>query len=399
MLESNIKRLFSKIVCKTTAKPKASLSAVLSDLSEKQEQLLNREYENQVFLIQYLEDKIAQLEGRIENNIFLSNICNLYLQQYYSKKESQPLQEHFVSYYYDAPSNIVNLGDYIQTIATEKAIRRCLKNAYVRFEPVLRSKLTSHNGGVCVMQGWYEHKQLTFLPGPDTRPVWVGTHFSRVARMLLQTLYKSSPIRFDDIGCRDRSTLLFCQSMGIPSYFSRCLTLTLPRRTELQSQQSNRIYIIDCCEEIINNLPLKIKNNAIYKTQRNVTIEHVYDTKECRAKAEQMLEEYKNHASLIITTALHCAQPCVAMGIPVVFINPNYDEEERFSSMDGILPIYTLEDLKNNRIIYPDTAPDIEDLKVLLLKNLELSIKETISEEERQLRYEIRRKIESYKIK
>jgi len=45
-----------------------------------------------------------------------------------------------------------------------------------------------------------------------------------------------------------------------------------------------------------------------------------------RILAQNALDEYREHASLVITTRLHCALPCVAMGIPVVFVGDPDDK-------------------------------------------------------------------------
>jgi hypothetical protein len=42
-------------------------------------------------------------------------------------------------------------------------------------------------------------------------------------------------------------------------------------------------------------------------------------------QAQALLEYYRDHAGLVITTRLHCALPCVAMGIPVVFFSDPFD--------------------------------------------------------------------------
>ena len=257
------------------------------------------------------------------------------------------------------------MGDYIQTIATEEAIKKCVKGPVV-FENVLRIALTDHQGGTCVMQGWYEHKQLTFLPGPDTRPVWVGTHFCTDARVMIKSLYESSNIRFNDIECRDRSTLNFCKSLGMRAYFSRCLTLTLPRRSSEEDENAEEVYIVDCTNEIIENLPSNIKVGAQITTQRNFQFKNWMDWHQCREVAEQRMNEYRHHAKLVITTALHCAQPCIAMGIPVIFIHPEMEEADRFSAMDGIIKIYSLNDLKEGKVQFDVKAPDIQDLKAAI---------------------------------
>lgn len=398
MSKFSINRIIQNWIYRTLSKPE---SPVMKNF-EKLEGILNhisaKQYENQYFLVQYIGDKCSELECRIDDNVVAANICNQYLQKYYGKDNCTPVTDHYVSYVYDALSGIVNLGDYIQTIATEKAIKKCMGKDDIAFEPVLRSRLVDHRGGTCVMQGWYEHKHLTFLPGPDTRPVWIGTHFNDVARKLLQSLYKCSPIRFDDIGCRDKSTLNFCQSVGISAYYSRCLTLTLPRRSKEIEKKADKVYIVDCTEEMVSFLPNNIRQNAKILSQRNYNLSYQEGIKECRCKAELLLEEYKKNAKLVITTALHCAQPCLAMGIPVVFLDPSYNEEERFSSMEGLIPLYSLEDLKNNKVVYPDEAPDFELLKDALLKNLKLTLQQNLSASELQERKEIRDYIASFTI-
>lgn len=321
----------------------------------------------------------------------------LYLQKYYSKVFGKDYKSHYVSYYYATYGDFANLGDYIQTIATEEAIKKCVKGPVV-FENVLRSALTDHQGGTCVMQGWYEHKQLTFLPGPDTRPVWVGTHFCTDARVMIKSLYESSNIRFNDIGCRDRSTLNFCKSLGMRAYFSRCLTLTLPRRSSEEEENAEEVYIVDCTNEIIENLPSNIKVGAQITTQRNFPFKNWMDWHQCREVAEQQLNEYRQNAKLVITTALHCAQPCIAMGIPVIFIHPEMEEADRFSAMDGIIKIYSLNDLKEGKVQFDVKAPDIQDLKAAILRNLELSMKENLSEKEENELSKVRLFIERYKI-
>ena len=324
------------------------------------------------------------------------NAVNLFLQRYYGKQQKGDYRTHFVSYYYEAIYGCANLGDYIQTIATEEAIRKCT-NKETTFEYVLRGALTEHPGGTCVMQGWYEHRKLNFLPGPDTRPVWIGTHLCAEVRNLLIALYNTSSIKFSDIGCRDKSTLTFCRSLGLSAYLSRCLTLTLPRREDTEAALADTTYLTDCSDDIIEHLPANVKDKAKRVTQRNYPTENWKDWRESRNAAEQLLEEYRKHARLVVTTALHCAQPCLAMGIPTIFIKPGYDEEERFSSMDGLITMYTIEDLKEGRVNFNPEAPSFEDLKAALLLNLRLTLKETLTTEENQKRQHAREFIANYR--
>ena len=51
------------------------------------------------------------------------------------------------------------------------------------------------------------------------------------------------------------------------------------------------------------------------------------------------LNRYKDQASLVITSRLHAAVPCMAMGIPVILVSENFDG--RFSWVEKYLPLYT----------------------------------------------------------
>ena len=377
---------------------------------DKEESSIRQEFDSLKAQHKELQSELSSLANRIsietansgsllQKKFFLLLTCQEYLHQYHTKQRTKDYTDHYVSYCYEAPVGLSNIGDYIQTIATEEAIRHCVGNnvEQVKFETVQRNRLTSHQGGTCVMQGWYEHQQLTFLPGPDTRPVWVGTHFCSEAREMIRCLLEnSSSLHFKDIGCRDKSTMAFCQSLGITAYFSRCLTLTLPKRNTIEAQNANTVYIVDCTDEIIEYLPTDIKKEAKILSQRNYKFESWMDWRQSRTVAEQLLSEYKQNARLVVTTALHCAQPCLAMGIPVVFIHPEYNEEDRFSSMDGILKQYSLKDLKEGKVRFDEDAPDIEDLKIALLCNLGLSLKENLSDEEKHEITKVRAFIEQY---
>ncbi len=120
-------------------------------------------------------------------------------------------------------------------------------------------------------------------------------------------------------------------------------------------------------------IPRDIKVKAQHINQQgympdSLTSAHFFDT------AKTLLTRYKNEARLIITSALHCASPCVAMGIPVIFCRQNDEQLTRFSALKGILPIYTIDDFKNNRVDFAPNAPNIEPLKSAMIENLRLSV-------------------------
>lgn len=228
------------------------------------------------------------------------------------------------------------------------------------------------------MQGWFAHS-YHFLPPKNILPVFVGTHFTGYIQQYLLYLLACYPRYFEGktIGCRDLYTLEFCSKLGLKSYFSRCLTLTLPKRTPSPSQ--NKIFFVGLDDKFLPFIPSAIKRQATHINQQGyatdtLTSAHFFDT------ANALLTRYKNEAKLIITSALHCASPCVAMGIPVIFCRQNDEQLTRFSALHSILPIYTIDDFKNKRVDFSPQALDIEALKHAMLENLHLSVSESRSE-------------------
>lgn len=297
--------------------------------------------------------------------------------------------------------NYINLGDYIQTIATKNALQNIFSNINFLFHD--RDTLTSYYQKekiiTVIMQGWFSHSKY-FIPNNNTLPVFVGTHFAPGIYNFMQRFINFYPWFFKDkqIGCRDFETLRFCQTMGLDSYLSRCLTLTLPKRDE--DIVGDTIYFVGISKDMLAYIPDKLKNSAEHINQQEASFEvdGSLDWKNLYRKTEGLLQTYKNKAKLIVTSALHCAAPCTAMGIPVVLIAKNQENINRFSAIKGIIPIYTYDDLISNRINFNPKSLNIEDLKQYILQNLKLSILKEMGEkiDENELA-QIRHNIQYYK--
>ena len=230
------------------------------------------------------------------------------------------------------------------------------------------------------MQGWFAHS-FHFLPNNQTLPIFVGTHFTDSIRIFLENIIAYYPWYFSNkfVGCRDLDTLMYCKSLGLNAYFSRCLTLTLPRRNKSVEKQAKHVFLVGIPNEILEFIPNDLLNDALQVHQQLVFINDlVYENIE--KVTLNLLETYKTQAKLIITCAMHCASPAIAMGIPVVLIARNEENLQRFSALNGIVPIYTIEDLKKGRVDFAPQSLDIESLKQDMLENLRLSIKEAIGE-------------------
>lgn len=270
----------------------------------------------------------------------------------------------------------LNLGDYVQTIAVRGVLDKLYSPRYEYFD---RDSLSfyqrdSNEKVPCIMQGWFSETE-SFLPSSHVLPVWVGVHFDAATQSFLRKVLTVRPKYFcSSVGCRDYYTLDFLRKNKIDSYFSRCLTLTLSKRK--QTINGGRVFFVNVPSEFLNYVPNRIKDNAQIVNQRfvNVDYEHWSDSLK---RTEDLLRLYREEASLVVTTALHVASPCVAMGIPVVHLMEDESENpRRFSALSGILQPVTVEDLRKGRFDWAPEPPDIEDLKDALIRNVAISVEE-----------------------
>ncbi|MBX7491452.1 polysaccharide pyruvyl transferase family protein [Helicobacter turcicus] len=347
-----------------------------------------------------LNKKFAEQEEKFLKQ-FIENQM-LSLRNFVIPNDNKPIKNHFLLFNYESHIfrvNQTNLGDYVQTLAVKNALTTLFPNA--TFQTHDRDSLTSFcaGGGLTpvIMQGWFAHSNH-FIPNNQTLPIFVGTHFTSEIHKFLEYFIAYYPFYFKnkEIGCRDLWTLQFCQNKGLKAYFSRCLTLTLPRREA--NVEANKVFLVGISEKDLRYIPQNLSKNAIQINQQYVETKH--QNLNFESQTQNLLETYKKEAKLVITCALHCAAPCVAMGIPVVLIAKNEENKQRFSAVSGILRIWTLEELKAGLIDFNPKSLEIESLKKDMLENLRLSIQKEMGEkiEEQQL-LQIRMRIAEFKAK
>ena len=267
-----------------------------------------------------------------------------------------------------------NIGDCIQSIAVENIYRK----AKIDVNEVLllnRDDINSYNGEPCklVMQAWFgDYAQVFPLPWSEKiTPIFIGFHLNKInntrERFIKEKIY-CHMIPYQPIGCRDRSTADFLKKCGLDTYFSGCLTLTFDKR-EVEPR-NGKIFIVDLTQKAFKKLPQKIKDIGDF------SITHFYywneypvtekGAREFENTARKILERYKNEAKLVITSKIHVAMPCIAMGIPVIFINEDINNE-RFDVLRGIIPIYTPNTIKS--INWNPKPVNIDELKRSIIDN------------------------------
>lgn len=255
-------------------------------------------------------------------------------------------------YYLLRYSQSINLGDQIQSLAAKQFLPQV--DGYVdRDEPKGAEVLPS---GKIIANGWYLHSGRSWPLPANLRPLFVSMHIdpSRYSFFREQAIcdYLKSQ---EPIGTRDHATRDFLRSIGIEAYFTGCLTLTLPTP---KVEKTERVLLVDCPIGFRDLLPTKLRTHAVSISNESSrlkrTIQRRFESvrrkcfppsisEKAEAKFEsklleegsQLLETYAS-SRLVITSRLHCALPCLAMNVPVVFLTP-LKSDTRFGGLLDLL--------------------------------------------------------------
>jgi len=297
---------------------------------------------------------------------------------------------------YDENKRFFNVGDNIQSLAAKQFLPQI--DSYIN-----REKLGEYHKGKTklIMNGWFTHNTQNWVPSDDIDPIFVSFHMNNTAAPAMLSekgiayLKKHQPI-----GCRDQFTANLLKDKGIDAYFTGCLTLTLDSYKVNNSERGNDIYIVDPLysyprsEKIFYNAKATVKNvlntsafklgkkkkhlknfiadeilkKAIFINQEPPS--NTYSTPEKFEMAEDLLKKYAK-AKLVITSRIHCALPCLALGTPVIFVN-GFDSFVDSCRFDGILELFNRIDINSKTGEYTNNFGLNDKIKMsTVVNNLE----------------------------
>ncbi len=149
--------------------------------------------------------------------------------------------------------------------------------------------------------------------------------------------------RYEPIGCRDEYTFRLLRRYGIYAYMGGCITTILPSRDHTPEKPS--VFLVDVPRELIPHIPQQYHSVTKEITQ-TATFPMTQDTQEQRRKireaARAFYQKYHDEATLVVTSKLHSALPCLAMGIPLILAR---DEMwKTFTFVDAYTNIYLEEE-------------------------------------------------------
>lgn len=239
-----------------------------------------------------------------------------------------------------------NMGDWVQTMAMESLFREMGMKDYLF---VSRNDAAYYDGEEVrvVVNGYHSlfprlgYKTETFPVSSKIEPVFLSMHFHD--RCIPEEI-KNQWVKYGPVGCRDEETLENLKRNGVPAYLSGCVTALFPRRTP-DSARQNKVIVVDVSEELLSYIPEHIKDCAEYRTQlfpitrrEGEAMMTAEESRVSYGRAKELLEYYRDNASLVITSRLHVASPCMAMGIPVILAKEDFDG--RYAWIDRFLPLY-----------------------------------------------------------
>ena len=221
-----------------------------------------------------------------------------------------------------------NLGDDIQSIAAERFLPRV--DCLVPREN-LSAALPVSEPVKLILNGWFMHNPQLWPPHPRIVPLIISFHITpgggkrraltrtRAQDRLLSGKNRPYLLAHGPVGARDRSTLAMLRRRGVDAYHSGCLTLTL--------QPSDSRCRTD--EIVAVDLPAALVRELARRSGREpVTVTHAVawglPRAERQEQARALLDLY-GRAQAVVTSRLHCALPCLALGTPVLFVGGGFE--------------------------------------------------------------------------
>ena len=256
------------------------------------------------------------------------------------------------------------------------------------------------------------YKPEVFPPSDRVEPLPISMHLSPHVREAM--LSNPDGLRWfkanEPIGCRDTETMRFLESKGIRAYFSGCITLTLGKKYRNNGERRGLIFVDPYFAGRLEVKPLellaalafaalhfrtwrcvkkKFRSLALSATGENYlrrlfysatfikTYSRLFSLSELReaeyvmhwvdidaatkgdarnvdeqllSYAESLVKKYAA-ASLVVTSRLHCALPCLAVGTPVLFIDgEQLDASRTAARFGGLIDLLNVARVKGTHV-------------------------------------------------
>jgi hypothetical protein len=269
--------------------------------------------------------------------------------------------------------NTENLGDEIQSIAIQQFIPRV--DAYVDRERL--GEFSAREKHDIVLNGWFSHRPETWPPSDQLRPLITSFHLTREITKLNKLrirpdefLLRGAALEYlaahAPIGARDLSTLRMLESAGVDSYFSGCATLTLPR---IETPKREEIWSVQLEEDLLTEL-----KRRVHLPIRETTHLDFCNNRFLRFRRARLRLRAYAGARAVVTTRLHAALPCLAMGVPVLLVQTAADCY-RFEGLQELVHTVTPDAFLAGDFVFdfddpPPNRDDFEPIREAMIKRV-----------------------------
>lgn len=236
-------------------------------------------------------------------------------------------------------TDLCNLGDIVQVFAVD-IIYQAMHIHKEDIVNISMDELGNYKGEKVILPiaGYFNYriKAPAFPVSENIIPVFLSLH--TISRLYLNKdeFWKQQ----GPIGCRDEKTMQLMRKRGYNAWLLGCMTILFPRRNVIPEKE--HIFIVDAEPEIFRYIPKELRSSAeciTHEVQVDWTMDKEQIAQRMEEKTKELLGRYYNEATLIVTSRLHCAVPCIAMGIPTIVVRKGFDE--RFGWLDKFIHLYT----------------------------------------------------------
>ena len=262
-----------------------------------------------------------------------------------------------------------NIGDDIQSYAAAQLLP-CV-DYYIEREQLDVFRPKENECVNTIMNAWFMHNKLGWPVSNCINPLYISMHFLKddplkVENAFLRGVGGEDLKAHAPIGCRDLETQAFLEENGISTYFSGCLTLTLQPKFP-KTDVAPYVCLVDVSPKVADSVKSRYHDVEIkiISHEPNGSIPLYKDGTAWNERfeaVENLLSTYQN-AQAVITSRLHCALPCLALGTPVLLLTDIGLERGRYDGLSSLVHSATMEDYISGNVDFslhtPPANPDI----------------------------------------
>lgn len=268
-----------------------------------------------------------------------------------------------------------NIGDDVQCFAA----RQFLPRLDVELDREHLDDVRSDEPIACIMNGWFLHEKWNWPPANCLIPHMVAFHYSEYEKAqfygkLIKTTFLSGLgleylKSWGPIGCRDLRTVELLKGLGVETYFTGCMTLTLPQMPK-HPVEKPYICLVDLDKRSTEALRARAEAEGVEVREITHAItpydpDTPWEVRE--EKVRELLTVYRN-ATCVVTSRLHCALPCVSQETPVLLARKDLDNV-RFQPFTDFLHTATYEEIRSGHFDYSLSNPPANSQEYLKIRN------------------------------